>query len=220
MTAVIRSYLCPSDPNAGNPDLNNYHASMGTTTLDGAQAAGSDGLFTYHFFAYNIASCTDGTSNTVAFGEAITGPSSSNVWSRAISLTKVTAVPASAQQLSIYINMAAVQQGLAACDQVYNQRSGATLSNLRGQYWAKGCQGMTLFNTIVPPSSTIHPWNSCADANIGTTTFDNSNSYHPGGANVLLADGSVRFIKSSLAPQTWWALGTRAGSEVISADSF
>src|SRR5262249_41106970 len=72
--AKIQGYLCPSDPNAGNPDLNNYPASMGTTTLDGANALGSDGLFTYRFFAYTIASCIDGTSNTVAYGEAKTGP--------------------------------------------------------------------------------------------------------------------------------------------------
>jgi prepilin-type N-terminal cleavage/methylation domain-containing protein/prepilin-type processing-associated H-X9-DG protein len=219
MLAKINSYLCPSDPNAGNPDINNYHASMGTTTLDGAQAVGSDGLFTYHFFSYSIASCTDGTSNTVAFSEAITGPPS-NQWDRSISLTSVAAIPAAAQQLTVYLNTAAVQSGLAACDQVYNNRTGATLDNRRGQYWAKGCQGMTLFNTIVPPSSQQHPWNSCADANIGTTTFDNSNSYHPGGANVLLGDGSVRFIKSSVSQQIWWALGTRAGGEVVSSDSF
>jgi hypothetical protein len=37
---------------------------------------------------------------------------------------------------------------------------------------------------------------------------------------VLLCDGSVRAIKNSIAPPAWWALGTMAGGEVISADSF
>ncbi len=32
-------------------------------------------------------------------------------------------------------------------------------------------------------------------------------------------DGSVRFIKESIAPQTWWAVATRNGGEVISAES-
>ena len=45
-------------------------------------------------------------------------------------------------------------------------------------------------------------------------------SNHPGGINVGMADGSVKFIKDTIAQDTWWALGTRAGGEVISADAF
>jgi hypothetical protein len=35
-----------------------------------------------------------------------------------------------------------------------------------------------------------------------------------------MLDGSVRFIKNSITPASWWALGTKAGGEVISADSY
>ncbi len=45
-------------------------------------------------------------------------------------------------------------------------------------------------------------------------------SAHPGGANFLMGDGSVRFIKESIAAAPYAALGTRAGGEVISADSY
>jgi prepilin-type processing-associated H-X9-DG protein len=45
-------------------------------------------------------------------------------------------------------------------------------------------------------------------------------SRHPGGANFLFGDGSVRFLKSSINPNSWRALATRAFNEVISADSF
>jgi prepilin-type processing-associated H-X9-DG protein len=45
-------------------------------------------------------------------------------------------------------------------------------------------------------------------------------SYHPGGANIAFADGSVRFLKSSTAMNIIWYLGTRDGSEVVSADSY
>jgi prepilin-type processing-associated H-X9-DG protein len=46
-----------------------------------------------------------------------------------------------------------------------------------------------------------------------------ADSYHPGGVNVLLADGSVRFVKDSVNGITWRALSTIAGGEVISSDS-
>ena len=45
-------------------------------------------------------------------------------------------------------------------------------------------------------------------------------SAHPGGVNVLLGDGSVRFIKSTINLPIWWALGTRNGGEVVSADQY
>jgi prepilin-type N-terminal cleavage/methylation domain-containing protein/prepilin-type processing-associated H-X9-DG protein len=45
-------------------------------------------------------------------------------------------------------------------------------------------------------------------------------SYHPGGANFVMGDGSVRFIKQSTSPRVYCALGTRGGNEAISADAF
>jgi prepilin-type processing-associated H-X9-DG protein len=45
-------------------------------------------------------------------------------------------------------------------------------------------------------------------------------STHPGGFNVLMADGSVRFIKNTIAVQVFWALITRAGGEVVQFGSF
>ncbi len=45
-------------------------------------------------------------------------------------------------------------------------------------------------------------------------------SRHPGGVNFLFADGSVHFIKSTINPSVYQALGSRGGKEVVSADSF
>ena len=45
-------------------------------------------------------------------------------------------------------------------------------------------------------------------------------SRHPGGANALFADGSVHFLKQTMNPPTLAGLCTRAGGEVLSADSY
>ncbi len=43
---------------------------------------------------------------------------------------------------------------------------------------------------------------------------------HPGGCNVLMGDGSVRFASSNISQAVWPALATRAGGEVVSSDQF
>ena len=45
-------------------------------------------------------------------------------------------------------------------------------------------------------------------------------SHHPGGANFVFGDGSVRFLKESINPATYRAIGTKARREVVSADSY
>ena len=45
-------------------------------------------------------------------------------------------------------------------------------------------------------------------------------SPHPGGCQFLLCDGSVRFVKETLAQQVFRASASRAGGEVIGADQF
>ena len=50
--------------------------------------------------------------------------------------------------------------------------------------------------------------------------FDGLSGHHPGGANVLFADGSVRFLKETLAPKVLKALLTRDGGEVIGSEEY
>jgi prepilin-type N-terminal cleavage/methylation domain-containing protein/prepilin-type processing-associated H-X9-DG protein len=45
-------------------------------------------------------------------------------------------------------------------------------------------------------------------------------SYHPGGVNVLMLDGSVHFMKDSVNLRVWRNLGTRASGEVVSSDAY
>ena len=45
-------------------------------------------------------------------------------------------------------------------------------------------------------------------------------SNHSGGVNVTMADGSVRFVKDSVALNIWQGVGTRQGKEIIASDAF
>jgi prepilin-type N-terminal cleavage/methylation domain-containing protein/prepilin-type processing-associated H-X9-DG protein len=65
--------------------------------------------------------------------------------------------------------------------------------------------------SIYEPPAIIHPPNSP----VGDT--DEMYSLHPGGANVLLCDGSVRFVKQSISLRSWAALSSRSGGEVVSS---
>ncbi len=57
---------------------------------------------------------------------------------------------------------------------------------------------------------------------LGGPTFAaiNSRSDHPGRVNVLLGDGSVRCVKSTIDGMVWRGLGTVDGGEVIGSDSY
>jgi prepilin-type N-terminal cleavage/methylation domain-containing protein/prepilin-type processing-associated H-X9-DG protein len=59
-----------------------------------------------------------------------------------------------------------------------------------------------------------------APAPYGTDGTAEAYAFHPGGANFLMGDGSVRFLKDSITIRTFAKLVTRGGREVISQDEF
>jgi prepilin-type processing-associated H-X9-DG protein len=104
--------------------------------------------------------------------------------------------------------------------------------------WCNGGVYYSGFTTAMPPNMQVSTvsratgspitgktlpmdWDS-VDENDGGPTYMAlcASSYHPGGVNALFADGSVRFVKSSVSPVTWRGLGTIAGGEVISGDAY
>ncbi len=228
----IAGFLCPSDPYAGSGAVNannannsndcSYVGSFGTTTLTAPPAPpgtsqGSTGVFTY-YRSYGIRDILDGTSNTIAFSEGLVGGTSANKYRG----TAVLGVGTTSDQLlDANSNPTAIQTGLNACNTTF--QAGSNLNQWRGIYWEVGAIGTTMFNTIVPPNSKLYPWSACRSSGGGwpdQATYANASSVHPGGVNVLMADGSVKFIKDTVAQSIWWALGTRANSEVISSDSY
>ena len=60
----------------------------------------------------------------------------------------------------------------------------------------------------------------CINNSSEGSDFNGSRSRHPGGVNLIFGDGSVRFVKNSISPPTWIAIGSIGAGEVISSDSY
>jgi prepilin-type processing-associated H-X9-DG protein/prepilin-type N-terminal cleavage/methylation domain-containing protein len=238
--ARISSFLCPSSGPPGGAihgwDIaapgNNYFASLGPSlNYDGEQAEGpANGVFKWGGKMIGIRDVRDGTSNTISFGEWRTGEfddSKLSVPQDVIPLPRVfpggatsahdvrMTMPAGAQGFQAWLVACATAAGAA------NNRSWI------GECWSFGYPGASLGNTLLPPNP---PYSNCEIVNTnpggsGQDDFDAAgmygmSSYHSGGANVAMCDGSVRFLRSTTSTQTVWKLGSRDQGEVLSSEEY
>jgi prepilin-type N-terminal cleavage/methylation domain-containing protein/prepilin-type processing-associated H-X9-DG protein len=190
-------------------------------------------------YARRIAMITDGTSNTLMASEGYIGHAQmrscgntpafpSDPVTGTYSFTNIPA-PGPNSQTALYYQ---ITNCATATGKV---KAGGPIGHTR---WCDGgvyYSGFTTANTPNCQVSTISratgysnagknvpmDWD-WVDENDGGPTFMSlaASSYHPGGVNAAFADGSVHFIKNSINPVTWYALGTIAGGEVISSDSY
>ena len=93
-----------------------------------------------------------------------------------------------------------------------------------GQVWLIGTMSYTIFNTVVPPNNKQYPWgecrNGCGGCSPDSSNYVNASSNHSGGANFLLGDGSVKFVKDSISWAIYWSVGTRANGDVVGSDQW
>jgi prepilin-type N-terminal cleavage/methylation domain-containing protein/prepilin-type processing-associated H-X9-DG protein len=232
------TFTCPSDPfSTGNGPggENNYRANFGgSTPYAGGQvrpdntvggATGGNGGFTIGQ-GLPIAGFTDGTSNTAVFAERTKGTANFTTPGRSdsigvfnVTLTLTNPVVDANAMLQACLTLPSnpavfYQQGRYASSPGF----GLQFSDGWGYAWYVA----TLYNHVAPPN-----WKGW-DCGVGSSIMDvpsehsivSARSQHPGGANVLLGDGSVKFVKDTVNPQTWWGLGSRNGGEVLSADAY
>jgi prepilin-type N-terminal cleavage/methylation domain-containing protein/prepilin-type processing-associated H-X9-DG protein len=236
--AQINGFVCPSDPAAGKPDHNNttntntYYASVGTTMSWGQLGnvapwtnlnvtsinMPSTGMFTWQA-SYGINTCLDGTSNTIAFSESAVGTQNLQPRQRLLGLQNVQ-IPFTSMLYDASSSPATVVSIIQLCSAAWNSTGTGFIDLQRGENWAHGSMAMAMFNTVVTPNAFNDTWTHCGRNASSRAVLSNADSYHPGGVNCCMTDGSVKFIKDSINQATWWALGTRAGGEVVSADSY
>ena len=68
-------------------------------------------------------------------------------------------------------------------------------------------------DTAIPPN---HPDKlNCVQNRSDGNLWAAARSRHMGGVNAAMVDGSVRFIRNTINPTVWQAMGTKGGGEVI-----
>ena len=182
------------------------------------------------FAPVSIAAVTDGTSNTGVVSERLLG--TTNYYLLRNSPQALRGQWHDPMPAPYPSNYATVTQYVQACNSI----PGTTMNRFAG---CAGQMWIAAFPLYLITNSYNHfgPPNQIACTNPGEPTytggFSDSNLYyvgpmgsappnsnHPGGVNVGFADGSVHFVKSTVALNAWWGLGTRSGGEVISADQY
>ncbi len=247
VTTRLGTFLCPSDvpptwvmasANAPLKTLqapgNNYFASVGSSLEFAGQQTGGppNGPFQYAGTkgtgAISIVHVRDGTSNTVGFGEWRTGDGNNNVVTAATDVVFVGSFPAGTARNNGTLNMpnptliASFPAWLNSCTAALQSTGRTSHTSTIGETWAIGLCGISLGNLLVAPNSRFP---NCNADTASDNTLQNPGMYklgsnHPGGANVLMLDGSVRFLKESTSQPIIWAIGSRDQSEVLSADSY
>ncbi len=233
--AKISLFLCPSDTNGGKVNDNCYYGSVGPTTNAGSDVpprptnptcpnfqSDTSGVFAFRV-AYGFRDLTDGSSSTIAFSEGQAGGPTQIVAPG--NMIMGAGLSGQAYFLSAFQNPTLVLNDLQTCNSKYNNQNQGNISVGHGHDWGIGGMGATLFNTIAPPNSTLYKWSACrTDCGGGcdgaSMDYSNAQSYHPGGVNALFADGSVKFLQSSIALNVYWSLGTRAGNETVTSDAY
>lgn len=252
----IPSFRCPSDPGTGLPaqGRTNYASCIGDShfranegglanngTTDNTRATGVRAACRGVFVSrqtMKFRDILDGLANTICAGEIITDLGDLDVRGHAAQ---------SAMSGTDGGNPMYSAGGALSCRTFIDPQrpqfwsaTGVTMvgssEQRRGYKWALGRPMYSSFNTILPPNSEMCMSNTYH----GTSGIFPASSRHQGGCHVLVADGAVKFVTSSIDAGNsgsaqiyeggplasggkspfglWGSLGTRAGKETISGD--
>jgi prepilin-type processing-associated H-X9-DG protein len=197
----VAEFLCPADqPRILNEDFapTSYAACAGSGT-GGGSPRDADGIF-FTNSQTHVGKIADGTSKTALFSESTLGNPQQGVHD---------------QQTEYKFSFLAPLT-TSLCDGA-NQWN---VSDPRGFAWVNGEFRCALYNHRMTPNSATP---DCMGVTIGGTAqtrytpygWRTARSRHPGGVNLVLADGSLRFVGDSIDAHVWTALSTIDGAEPV-----
>jgi len=231
---IVTTFLCPSDSyelpetmGSARPAPQNYAGNAGWTPdtsgpLPGARLGRHNGFIAlvnpvrrvdWHTGPVGIQQITDGTSNTAAVAERRIARSTSTASSLSVRFVEPKAT--SSYCAGMAGSAKTLNDWIPLCNSITSPDP--TWTVYHGRSWLSGWSrtGTTYMHVMPVNERNCHLYGGEDDGNNLIT----ASSMHPGGVNVLFGDGSVRFLKSTVNNSVWWAIGSRNGGEVLSADS-
>jgi len=220
----IPVFVCPSEVNSrmrltssGTPHTFpvNYGFNFGTWFIwDPATGRGGDGAF-HPNSNHPTSAFTDGLSNTLMVSDV----KAFTAYARNTPPAN-TAIPGTAAEVVSLVAATA------------DKKMGPSVNDCTGHTeWPDGAIHHSGFTTVLTPNTrAIYNFNGKdydvdynsrregSNASQPTYAAITVRSYHTQGVNVAMMDGSVRFVRNTINLQTWRALGTRDGGEVIPGD--
>lgn len=216
--ARIETFLCPADGYfvTGRYGPNSYRANIGTLLSENPFTVESrQGSFKGYDWL-RPSNILDGLSTTAGFSEKLRGDGEDQFDPQGrfrkeaefllLSLPVVVDQPPD--------QAASLCQGADPATTPHGSRGGDS--------WLLTGLANGLYNHVMTPNN---PTPDCAMDSPYHVETDRrgvfaARSYHPGGVNCVMMDGSTRFVSSSVDTSIWRAIGTRAGSETISNTDF
>jgi prepilin-type N-terminal cleavage/methylation domain-containing protein/prepilin-type processing-associated H-X9-DG protein len=228
----VSTFLCPSDANKGGSFPNNFQPNGPTIT--GAsnypsnvgmnrRINGGASCFNWQMNGpgyilsswdsigqrmISMASFTDGSSTTAVFAEWVKGPAHGHPDTNGLGM--VYYLPGQLQSNAFPTDIQFAQS--CATTQATNANQA---HSWKGEWWMWGPSQIYSHTNL--PNRTCCDYQDQRPDSRATITLENASSNHPGGVNVLFMDGSVRFVKTGVNWQPWYAIATPDGNEAFDA---
>lgn len=198
---LIALFQCPSDPRAGG---NNYRFCTGSSPRGLHQTERATAGAFSRIGGVRMSEVTDGASHTAAASERCKSPGGNS---------------AATPRDYYYANLPGIERpdadGMLQVCAAQTPENNPDFCPFVGAGWFQSGYTHTLYNHVAGPNSAIPDCNEAHKMSYSTFGVHKASSDHPGGVNLLLLDGSVRFVSQNIDLAVWRAAATFQGGEQV-----